>query len=702
MLSDLVETELESQLRDAQRKITELEKTVHDLRDREYLLQSVLDAIPVRVFWKERNNLSYLGANRLFAQDGGLDDPAALIGKTDHDMVWAAQAELYRADDRAVIESEISKINYEEPQSSASGDIWLRTSKIPLRNSDGDVIGMLGTYDDITPYKRAEADIRASRERLLAVVNNAPIVLYAVDAEGRFTLSQGRGLEDLGLTPGQLVGISVYDVYNGVDDIVEGHRKALAGESVYYVVEVQGRHYQTWLIPEKDTNGTVTGVVGVAIDVTQRAEAEQARDEALKFSELNLQMSQSLAKATTAREVLLAAMDTDIDFGDYSTSISYIDIDANGEPEYTTLAATSTEPDPNAAVPIGMRIDLKVLPFSQIWFSQRDTPILIEDVENDPRVDPNTAAFYRMSNISTTVTIPMYQNGRWVGIMGVYWQKPHTFTEAEIQHYATLPRFITPIVDNLRLIDQLEENLQQLEIANAMALENARLKSEFLATMSHELRTPLNAIEGFTSVILSNMGGVEYNHRTQHYVERVNTNSKRLLSLINDFLDLSRIESGRLQLANSPFAPRQMVEKLQAQLGGLAQAKGLDFTVHVDSALPDTLLGDEEQLSRVLVNLLGNAIKFTEQGSVSLELRQLDDQWHLQVSDTGIGIPPHAREYIFEEFRQVDSSSKRKFGGTGLGLAIVQKLVRAMNGTITVESEVDRGSRFTVTLPLGQ
>ena len=122
----------------------------------------------------------------------------------------------------------------------------------------------------------------------------------------------------------------------------------------------------------------------------------------------------------------------------------------------------------------------------------------------------------------------------------------------------------------------------------------------------------------------------------------------------------------------------------------------------MDERLPETLLGDEEQLSRVAVNLVGNAIKFTESGKVSLDLRYRDEQWQLVVSDTGIGIPPHAREYIFEEFRQVDSSSKRKYGGTGLGLAIVQKLVRAMNGTITVESEVDKGSRFIVTMPLVQ
>ncbi len=395
-------------------------------------------------------------------------------------------------------------------------------------------------------------------------------------------------------------------------------------------------------------------------------------------------------------------MDTGYDYGEVSATLSYIDVNDVGEPDYTTFVASSAPVAEGSPVPLGTRIDLKLLPFSKIWFSDRNTPILLEDIATDERLDEGTRAFYMMSNVKTAVNIPLYQNGRWVGIMGLHWLQPHKFDEFERQHYASLPRFITPLVDNLRLIEQLEDNVEQLAVANMIAMENARLKSEFLATMSHELRTPLNAIEGFTSVILSNMGGVAYNARTQHYVERVNINSKRLLSLINDFLDLSRIESGRLQLASLPFAPHRAVERWHAQLGGLAVAKGLDFEVTVDERLPETLLGDEEQLSRVAVNLVGNAIKFTESGKVSLDLRYRDEQWQLVVSDTGIGIPPHAREYIFEEFRQVDSSSKRKYGGTGLGLAIVQKLVRAMNGTITVESEVDKGSRFIVTMPLVQ
>ena len=217
--------------------------------------------------------------------------------------------------------------------------------------------------------------------------------------------------------------------------------------------------------------------------------------------------------------------------------------------------------------------------------------------------------------------------------------------------------------------------------------------------MSHELRTPLNAIEGFTSIMLSGMG-IELSPKAEDMVKRVSANSKRLLHLINDFLDLSRIESGRLELVKSPISPSTMARRWQSEVGVLAEEKGIDFALNVDPQLPQTILGDEDALSKIAINLLGNAFKFTQQGQVALDLQRVNGDWTITVSDTGIGIPTHAREYIFEEFRQVDGSSKRLYGGTGLGLSLVQKLTRAMGGNVTLESEVGKGSTFTITLPL--
>ncbi len=270
---------------------------------------------------------------------------------------------------------------------------------------------------------------------------------------------------------------------------------------------------------------------------------------------------------------------------------------------------------------------------------------------------------------------------------------------------------------NIKQLEQRTEELNQsnaelgtmnqaLEVARNEALaaqeiaqENSRLKSEFLSTMSHELRTPLNAIEGFTSIMLSGMG-IELSAQAENMVQRISSNSKRLLDLINDFLDLSRIESGRLELVKEPVSPAQLAEKWRSEVGVLAEEKGIAFIVNVKPELPDILFSDVDALSKIVINLLSNAFKFTHSGQVSLNLSRANDEWEIAVTDTGIGIPPHAREYIFDEFRQVDGSSKREYGGTGLGLALVQKLSRALGGNVVLESEVGVGSTFSVTLPL--
>jgi signal transduction histidine kinase len=255
-----------------------------------------------------------------------------------------------------------------------------------------------------------------------------------------------------------------------------------------------------------------------------------------------------------------------------------------------------------------------------------------------------------------------------------------------------------------KALEEANESLKKARdealAAQRIANENSRLKSEFLSTMSHELRTPMNAIEGFTGIMLKRMAGVDYNEKAERYLQKVQSNSRRLLGLINDFLDLSRIESGRLELANLPYSPKDMAHKWRDNLIVLAEQKGLAFDVQVDSSLPDQVYGDEESISKIAINLIGNAIKFTEKGSVRVTVEKQDDNMAIIVQDTGIGIPPHAREFIFDEFRQVDQSSKRVHGGTGLGLAIVQKLTRKMGGTVTLQSEVGVGSTFAVVLPL--
>ncbi len=245
---------------------------------------------------------------------------------------------------------------------------------------------------------------------------------------------------------------------------------------------------------------------------------------------------------------------------------------------------------------------------------------------------------------------------------------------------------------------ELERQRQQIQDQNLKLLEAYRVKSEFLATVSHELRTPLNAIMGFSQILASQSKG-DLNDYQQEMVQRIFTNGKNLLSLVNDILDLSRLEAKRLTLNAGPVNLRNLIHITLSELQSLAEEKSL--TISVDWDLDDvTVHNDEHRLRQILVNLLSNAIKFTDEGGIDLKI-SAPDEAHLliTVADTGCGIAPDALPHIFESFRQQDQTLQRQRPGTGLGLAIVHSLVDMMGGTITVESKLGRGSTFFFSFP---
>jgi signal transduction histidine kinase len=247
---------------------------------------------------------------------------------------------------------------------------------------------------------------------------------------------------------------------------------------------------------------------------------------------------------------------------------------------------------------------------------------------------------------------------------------------------------------------ELRRQNEELIVARRQAEEATRLKSQFLATMSHELRTPLNAIMGYSQLLL--LGATGDLSEAQHQnVDRILKSGEDLLKLINDILDLAKIEAGRTEIIQKPFVLKEWIDGIQKQMEGLAQDKQLEFEVRLDKELPETLIGDPDRLRQIAANLISNAIKFTEKGGVKVLInRHSRDAWTLVVEDTGIGIASHALEYIFDEFRQVDDTMSRQFGGTGLGLAIVRNLALMMGGNVRAQSTVGKGSTFTVQLPL--
>jgi len=244
---------------------------------------------------------------------------------------------------------------------------------------------------------------------------------------------------------------------------------------------------------------------------------------------------------------------------------------------------------------------------------------------------------------------------------------------------------------------QQQEQIRQIDLARREAVEATRMKDEFLATMSHELRTPLNAMIGFLHLMIYSG---QMDDDNEHMAERALANTQRLLTLINNILDLSRIATGGLEIVPGEMRLHYVASGLYNDLKNLATDRDLRLELEVDPKLPETINNDEARISQIVTNLVSNAIKFTETGTVRLAFQSSGDRLIIQVADTGIGIPQSKQHLIFDDFFQVDGSSTRHQQGAGLGLAIVKRLVLLMQGSIKLVSEVDKGSTFTIDLPL--
>lgn len=230
--------------------------------------------------------------------------------------------------------------------------------------------------------------------------------------------------------------------------------------------------------------------------------------------------------------------------------------------------------------------------------------------------------------------------------------------------------------------------------------EVEKLKSTFVAIVSHELRTPLNAILGYAEMFKEAVYG-PMNEKQINMSERIIKNTQRLLGLINDLLDQAQMEAGKLTIQMGPVKPAELLENIHSVMDQLANEKNLKLTSEIEDNLPETINGDGARLQQILVNLVNNAVKFTDHGVVHMRLFcPYAGRWGIEVADTGRGIPESELPYIFDTFRQVDGAATRVHGGFGLGLSIVKQLVTLMNGEIKVKSKVDRGSTFTITLPL--
>ncbi len=289
------------------------------------------------------------------------------------------------------------------------------------------------------------------------------------------------------------------------------------------------------------------------------------------------------------------------------------------------------------------------------------------------------------------LALPLLREDRLIGGLVVRRKAAGEFPAPVVDLLQTFAAQSVLAIHNARLFREIEEKGRELASAT-------KHKSEFLANMSHELRTPLNAILGYTELILDNIYG-DVSEKIRDVLERLAHNGRHLLGLINDVLDLSKIEAGQLTLSLNEYSMGEVVQTVFISVEALAVEKKLGLKSSVPRDL-SIARGDEQRIAQVLLNLLGNAIKFTDEGEVRVEVTDSDDTFLVSVSDTGPGLSEADQKRIFDEFHQADGSNTREKGGSGLGLSIAKKIVEMHGGRIWVESNVGKGSTFRFTLPV--
>jgi PAS domain S-box-containing protein len=562
-----------------------------ELSKSENFLRLVIDNIPQAIFWKDRHS-NYLGCNRNFADDAGLETPESIVGKNDYDLPWTKEeADWYRECDRRIMDSDSPEYHILETQQRADGQqTWLETNKIPLHDREGKVVGILGTYEDITSRKQTEAALESQLQKTKLLSQITQAIRQSLNTQKIFQTAVTQIRE---LLKADRVGIYKFDPDSNC---------------------AEGEFVAEDVLAEYDS--------ALAIKVRDRCLGE----------------------------------DCAVDY-------------------------------------------------------RQGKVLAIADIYNANLSDCHINILARFQ-IRANLVIPLLQGNELWGLLCIYQcSRPRQWQEEEIQFVQKIATQLSVALDQAQLLERekeqrvlLDRQNKQLREAKEKADAANRAKSQFLANMSHELRTPLNAILGFTQVMKRDS---LLNEKHQEFLDTINRSGEHLLQLINDILEMSKIEAGQIEFHETSFDLYALVSNLEDMFYLKANSKALDFVVDIDSSIPQYIKTDQGKLNQVLINLIGNAIKFTEKGSVTLQINKVSCQESanenisvlFSVEDTGLGIAPEEIDQLFAAFGQTATGRKAK-EGTGLGLSISQKFVQLMHGDIIVSSRLAGGTIFSFEIPI--
>jgi len=559
------------------------------------------------------------------------------------------------------------------------------------------------------------SESRQSERLLRTMIDSTPDLIFIMDRQHRYQMVNQAFADRNGMTPDYYRNKTQLEI--GMDrEIVLGNpQKGLAGlwaeeqevittgkpaRIAEQLISIKGTEkvVTTVRVPLKDEAGTVSGVLCFVHDITElkRTEEDLRRKD---------RMLQAIAVATVElirNDDFEAAVGKVIAFLGFRMDLDRVNIYCNNTEGRNVvfidqLAAWDRSTDiVEYRCPSMQHIPSSCMPFVMETLSRNEIYCgNVGELE-----DEGLQTLLAGRAVRSLASIPIFVGDRFWGFVTFNdCSKRRQWTEADFSILRSFSGTLAAVIEQKETEQQLIRAKEDAESAN-------RAKSEFIANMSHELRTPMNGIIGFNDLVLT----TELQPTQRDYLDNVRRSAYNLLTLINDILDFSRIESGKFEIDRTAFSPARLAEEAVDMLTIKAFEKQLELLCRVDPNLPARLLGDAVRIRQVLVNLLGNAIKFTEQGEIFVEvkaeylIREDDDRRYcmliISVKDTGIGIPAEKLDQIFESFTQADTSITRKYGGTGLGLTISRNLAQMMDGELEVSSLPGRGSQFTFSLPL--
>lgn len=624
----------------------ELKKSNKDISE---ILESIQDA-----FFTLDENLKFTYVNKGFSRMFSSYDEKYidLVGKYTWDVF---PKELY-----SHFYNEFSKVILEKGPIHFEGNSmiskrWYYVSVYPKGK------GISAYFRDITEQKLVSQKLTISEERFRSLVNSMNDIVYTLDANQRYTGVFGKALEKSGLSEEFYIGKTVSDIFGEEHDVPHEkfNKRALKGEDVVYDWFVQKEngitYYQISLSPIRNYDDKITGIVGVGRDVTvSKIMEESLRESEERFRTAFDHAAVGMALVTMEGKFLSANQP-------YCNIVGYTEAELQNKTFFDL-----THPN---------------------------------DLEGNYEV---------LNQLASGCISSFHIEKRYIHKDGHFiWVQVNTSVlhdrEGKPKHYIAQAQDITNrIMDSeelKRINNELIEQRFDAELKRQEAMEANKHKGQFLATMSHELRTPLNSIIGFTNRVIKKTSDVIPQTQLEN-LEIVRDEAHHLLELINGLLDYSKIEAGKVEIYAEEFDLKEIIDEALTITKNIAESKHLRYRLVLPATDDILIYNDKIKIKQILINLLSNAFKYSEKGTVMLTLTIYHKFYRIEVKDEGVGIPLEHIERIFEEFRQVDSSYTRKVGGTGLGLSITKRFAEMLGGSIEVQSKLGEGSKFTVYIPI--